>query len=376
MPGCEISRASAGRLLPEVETSACLPACLEEAALSLQLWLLCLWFLKLLATQPGPALLEGWRQCGSSAPPCLPGPGFTPAQLNISNEVPGEGGGACLRDKAGPFLYPPPSYHHRQAGLHRGLLDRRLWWQHRLRLSFCFTLCKFPAWASLFIHLTIFIQWIICVRCWTSLQGQTPIISDVSSVFIICTLSYNHLHLPNSCWMRAIGAILRCFFLHHSFLVTSNTWSHQLLDVFSRCSNSFIFLSVNMLKSLIPKQTKNPKLLFQIDVPFTTIIFFSQQVIMRIPAMCQTNMILSIGDKWRMRNNPWPLETHSLVEEMVGWIGNYTSIYVMGTLLGGHSEGYCSTWEGSQLSLGVAEWTGVRYRGGRVKSIRGNVHSV
>lgn len=52
---------------------------LEEAALGLQLRLLCLRLLKLLATQPGPALLKGRRQCGSSALPCLPGLGFTPA---------------------------------------------------------------------------------------------------------------------------------------------------------------------------------------------------------------------------------------------------------------------------------------------------------
>lgn len=80
---------------------------LKEAALGLQLRLQCFWLLKLLATQPGPAPLKGRRQCGSSTLPCLPGPGFTPAQLNIANEVPGDGGGAYFSSKAGPCLLPP-----------------------------------------------------------------------------------------------------------------------------------------------------------------------------------------------------------------------------------------------------------------------------
>ena len=106
LPGDEISRASACRWFQEVGARACLsrrscpwspaaiPPSLASEALSN-------------ATRASRYRSGGTR--GSSAPPCLLGPGFTPTQLNISNEVLGDGGGVCLRGKAKPCLPPPSS---------------------------------------------------------------------------------------------------------------------------------------------------------------------------------------------------------------------------------------------------------------------------
>ena len=55
-----------------------------------------------------------------------------------------------------------------------------------------------------------------------------------------------------------------------------------------------------MLKPPVPEKNnkKMLKILPQLDVPFTNIIFLNQKVIIKTPAMCQVKIMQSTGDKY------------------------------------------------------------------------------
>lgn len=189
-----------------------------------------------------------------------------------------------------------------KAELHKGFLVGRLGCLCRFRNSFCFTLCKFPAWTSLFILLTA----MYCQLCQVS--GAELVSRDRECLSYQYELWFHYLHpcLRPSCSMRVLGVIL-WHFDPHPPPVTSCAWSHQLFPVFSKSLTSFSFpflwtcLNLPYQKKIIKKILK---LLPQLDVPFTDIIFLSQKVIIKTPAMCQVKIMQNTGDKRWMKHIP------------------------------------------------------------------------